>query len=174
MKKIASNTFILLVLLTAGSPLQAQLEVGAAGTFGSEIGQPGGEARVTYGFDENWAAAASFSIFCPEGDELSTYLCILMLNALYNIPVGDGEGSIYPLAGASASIIEEKYEYEDNTPGGESYSFSNSETKLGVNVGVGGKYPINDRFTAFGEVKYILSDYDQAVLSLGVNYRIGE
>ena len=46
-----------------------------------------------------------------------------------------------------------------------------SETELGVNLGIGGEYHL-ENLSLFGELKYVASDFDQVVLGAGVRFPI--
>ena len=47
-----------------------------------------------------------------------------------------------------------------------------SDTKLGLNIGMGGNYIITEQLTGFAETKYIVSNADQAVITVGILYKI--
>jgi hypothetical protein len=47
-----------------------------------------------------------------------------------------------------------------------------SNTEVGLNLGIGGEYAVAENIELFAEVKYVISDYDQAVLTFGGRFLI--
>lgn len=73
--------------------------------------------------------------------------------------------SAYALAGLNLSTVGYKgvSAFGVNIPGA-------STTKVGLNVGGGARYLIADRIVLFGEIKYIISSFDQLVITVGGLY----
>lgn len=91
------------------------------------------------------------------------------LNAHYVVKLSDMFG-FYPLAGLSLSFW--------NFDGGKidlgelgKYEMSDTTTRLGANIGLGGEVYATDNITVGLEVKYnIIKDADQALLGIRVGY----
>ena len=71
----------------------------------------------------------------------------------------DDRFDVYPLAGINIAIVSVKNDL---------LNLDASETKVGLNLGGGGQYEINDLLTAFAEIKYVISDFDQLVIGGGI------
>lgn len=48
-----------------------------------------------------------------------------------------------------------------------------NDTKIGLNLGVGGEYAFSESMLGFAELKFVLSDADQAVFLAGLRFPIG-
>ena len=68
---------------------------------------------------------------------------------------------VYPVFGINFATVAEKVN---------SITFSNSE--VGVNLGIGTEYFFDRRLSGFSEIKYVVSDADQLVVSFGMLFRI--
>ena len=73
----------------------------------------------------------------------------------------DPTWTIYPLFGVNIATVSEKVN---------DISFSNSD--VGINLGFGSEYNIDRKFSGFGEIKYVISDADQLVITFGVLYSL--
>ena len=51
-------------------------------------------------------------------------------------------------------------------------SFDNSDTDIGLNIGGGATYNFTGSLSGFGEIKYVVSNYDQFVFTFGVLYHL--
>ena len=69
--------------------------------------------------------------------------------------------TIYPIVGINFATVSEKVN---------DITYSNFD--VGINVGFGSEYRFDPSFSGFGEIKYVISDADQAVISIGVLYQI--
>lgn len=45
-------------------------------------------------------------------------------------------------------------------------------SEWGINLGAGTQYTLNDNLSLFGEARYIISEFDQLVISAGVFYNL--
>ena len=169
----ALQAFCLLAFIACTTfTTQAQIQVGGGINYGTDIGEIGFTAKGQIGITEELGAQASFSIFCPDEDDFfTTDLCVALFEIFYRLATG-GEGYFYPTMGLSYSIISSGYSYEDNydTPGGEptNYEYKETSSSLGLAIGAGFQYPINERLNAYSEVKYITGDASQAIIEAGV------
>ena len=72
--------------------------------------------------------------------------------------------SAYALAGLNLSTVGVKGVNVVGIPG-------LNTTKVGINLGGGARYAILDNVVLYGEIKYIISSFDQLVISVGGLYR---
>jgi len=72
----------------------------------------------------------------------------------------------YGLAGFNITLagIKRKYTY----PGSPTNTISESDNAFGINVGAGTYCKITEQLDLFGEIKYIISKYDQFMVTAGV------
>lgn len=147
------GAFILVAAFSFNS--NAQTAVGGGITFlipdgDSEIGI---NARGSFGLNENMEIAPGINYYLVDG------ITLMGFNADFHYLFGD-EGSFrfYPLGGL-------------NFMRASANGFSNSEFQF--NVGAGGKYPLNDNMSLFGEGKYIIGDLDGIAITAGILFNIG-
>jgi opacity protein-like surface antigen len=88
------------------------------------------------------------------------------LNANYTFYEKD-EVNAYSISGLNFTRVALKY----TGPNGNAFS-NTSDLKVGLNLGVGGEYRINDQIKAFAEFRFVLSNFDQAAFSAGVRLPI--
>lgn len=188
MKKLFMVAIILMVGVSA---VMAQKNVKAVGlnlNYGSEIKNLGIGAKFQYGITDAVRGEASFNYFL-EKDGLKMWDGNVNLHYLFNV---DEKINVYPLVGLSYTnwsnggseppvyrdlndngkwdSDEPAYDADGNNwKGGSS---SDSEGKLGVNVGIGAEYQLNDKWAVGAELKYqIISNYNQLVFGIGATYR---
>jgi len=160
--------------------LQAQkgkISIGGGLAFGSEIEKLGINLRGYYGITEEIAAAPSFTYFFPNkldfmSGEIKWNVWELNLDGHYTFTDSD-QFSAYGLAGLNITGTSWKSEYDIPnffTGQNEHYEESDSDVNIGLNLGGGGQYNLNEQLGLFGEVKYVISNYDQLVFTFGVIY----
>jgi len=71
--------------------------------------------------------------------------------------------TIYPTFGINFATVSEKVN---------DITFSNAE--IGINIGFGSEYRFDSRLSGFAEIKYVISDADQAVIVFGMLYQINK
>lgn len=115
-------------------------------------------AGVTMPLLESVDFAPTFNYYFADGATMFT----VDADFHYNFDL-DETWTIYPMAGllwfhaSTDDILDEK---------GEDYN------KLGINIGVGARYNINERWAAIAEAKYQWVDgWDDTFFSIGVNYK---
>ncbi|MCX6233809.1 MAG: outer membrane beta-barrel protein [Bacteroidetes bacterium] len=169
---------IILSLAFAQGPSSGKIRIGGGLAYGSEIKNLGLNILGTYDITDNIRVAPNLTIFMPHKDEFIgwTYklgLWELNLDAHYIIPVNNDMFDVYPLAGINIAFLTSKGEVTDPTlQGNPVYEFSTSDVKFGLNLGVGGEYPISEQLGVFLELRYAISDFDQFVVKTGVAYRL--
>lgn len=145
-----------LTLLTHEAAAQP-LRVGAGLAYGTEIEELGLQLNGYYGLDqvlEGLRVGAEFTYFLVE-DPVTFWT--LDLNGHYRF-LPPGPFGAYAIAGIDIARIS-----VDLGP----LVGDGSETEIGLNLGVGAEYAVVENVELFGELKYVISDYDQAVIAIG-------
>ncbi|MTB53102.1 outer membrane beta-barrel protein [Lewinella sp. W8] len=149
------NLFFLLLFAGFSSTAAAQLSVGGGIAYGFEAEEIGINVRGVYAFNETIAAQAGFIYYLVE-DGLT--LNEINLNGNY-VFVDSGAGTkVYALAGLNFTTV--------GVDLGQFGSASTTET--GLNVGAGAKFGLGGSASLFGEVRYVISDFDGLVAGVGV------
>lgn len=162
MKKLLSVSFIVLsLLLVSHSTSLAQqhgTKLGVGVLYGSEIESAGIQGNAVFRVSPRVAIAPDVSIYFPDDEDAPGYIdsfWAVNLNGQFMLDT-DPDYHIYALGGLNVSTIE----FEGN---------DESESELGLNLGLGGEYHL-DSFSLFTELKYVVSDYDQVVLGVGARF----
>ena len=153
----------------------AQLNAGLAFIYGSEIEQFGIAAKGQYnGIAENIDGSVGLHFFFPDkvsgfGGEVKSSLFTINLDGHYNVEAGESF-DVFGLAGLNIASITVKVDSSNPFIG----SGKESDTKIGLNIGGGASTAINEKLKGFGEIKYVISDFDQLVVAFGVLMAFGE
>lgn len=165
MKKFFQIAVVTLFLIVAYSTTsQAQdVDLGAGLIYGSEIENVGLQARADVGLSDSWRLAPAFNFFFPKeiGNVDFTWFAI-NLDANYIIPVESDVVSLYGIGGLNIAFLtvdDPVVDFDDDT-----------NTELGLNLGIGAEFNIESSVTPFFELKYVIGDADQAVLAAGVKF----
>ena len=156
MKKIL--TLVCLMMLGMGFA-QAQVQkgetaVGVNLVYGSEIESMGIGTRFQYGIWDQLRAEVGLNYFF-EKDHVNWW--DVNLNAHYLVGLWNDKLYIYPLAGLNYTMVKAG-DIESN--------------HIGLNVGAGVEYEINEHFGANLEYRHtIIRKVDQGVIGLGLNYK---
>ncbi len=171
-KRLLATACTLTLLIGLSTHSQAQMKAGAGLAFGTDAESLGLTANFYTAFPsvENVHIGGDFIYFLSKdvNQFLNRKWFELNLNGQYQFYA---EQMIIAYAVGGINIARQKFAYSG--PGTSPY-FEDSKTRLGLNVGVGGEYAFDERLLAFGEFKFVLSEFDQAVFSLGVRIPIGE
>lgn len=178
---------ITLVLFLITTVANAQFKVGGKLSYGSEIESLGIGAKGIYELDEKFSLSAELNYFFGSNtnstinvqgfdigeQEVKTSLTTLNTDLHYNLS-NSNDLSLYAIGGLNFSFYSTELSSENNFPGigGQSSSFDNSETFIGLNLGIGARYPIADNLDVISELKYIINDLDQIVFSAGIIYSL--
>lgn len=114
----------------------------------------GGELR--YGLTENLRLAPDLQLIFPKNHTTGLDINV---NMHYEIPI-QGDLSFYPLAGLN--IANTRYSNR---------GYTNSNTELGFNLGMGVDYYIQSNSYLNLQFKYTFSDWDNAVISMGYGFK---
>ncbi len=144
------RTISLSLLFTLLSlPMMAQIGLGGGLVYGNEVSKIGVTAKGKIVVSEMLAISPNFTYFLIKDGDLSTFNG----DVHYLMNFGDNFG-FYPFVGLNIA--------------------KGGGTEVGLNLGAGAEIMIQDNMAVFGEVKYILSDFDQLVLAIGVLYYLGD
>jgi opacity protein-like surface antigen len=162
----------ILGFLALAPAAQAQLQVGGGLAFGTEIEKLGlqitGNLPVA---QEGKIRAAPDLIFYLKDDFGTGDLRWWEVNLNGNYLFMEGEEyNVYALAGINIANVN--FDFDVNIPGVPGVGFDQSSTELGLNIGGGIEYGVPFG-NLYGEAKYILSDFDQLVISAGVRIPFG-
>lgn len=155
MKRTIKIALVLFGIIFAYSTsTQAQdIKAGGGLAYGSEVEAIGIQVGGVYNITEEVSGAADLIIFFPDNYDWWT----LNINGHYEFH-DENNMRVYGLAGLNYATWE-----FDSGQG----SFSNSE--LGLNLGGGAEMGL-DFANIYGELKYILGDADQLVISAGLRF----
>ena len=149
---------LFMVALVCTMTVSAMAQIKSVDVKANLRGDFGIGAGITMPVLESIDFAPTFNYYFADGCNMFT----VDADFHYNFEL-DQTWTIYPMAGllwfhnGVDGIGEAK---------GEDYN------KLGVNIGVGARYDINDRWAAIAEAKYQWVDgWDDTFFSLGVNYK---
>ncbi len=154
-------------LFTAESKAQ---EINLGGGIAIEADRPpfGLQFKGTYGLDmllENLSGSVEFSFFIPSTTAVYKYnRWAIDVDGNWTF-FNAGDFDFYAIGGLNITHYSSKYTGTwniDDVVG----------TKPGLNVGAGAKFNFSSNMSAYSEVKYILSNYDVAVINLGVLFTL--
>lgn len=146
---------------------QGETAVGVNLLYGSQIDNLGVGARFQYGVLDKLRGEVGFNYFF-EHDHTTWW--DVNLNAHYLFGLWNDQLFIYPLAGLNYSMTTVKYDsyYEDGTP----HRIKDEENHVGLNLGAGIEYEINEHFGVNLEYRHtIIRKVDQGVFGAGINYK---
>ncbi len=162
MKKI----IFIAVLLLGTIASQAQVKLGGKIAYGSEIESIGLGAKGVYELNDQWDLSGELVYFFGDdetigGVEVETSLFTVNADAHYNFDISSDQFGVYALAGLNISFVEAS----TNFLGVETEV---SDSEVGLNIGGGATYELQDNISLFSELKFIAGDFDQVVFSVGV------
>jgi len=171
MKKIDLTLFVLLICTMFSANTMAQdskIMAGAGLNFSTNISNMGLSAKGVYLINDKWEAAAAFNYYFKSD---YTNWTGIDLDAHHNFYAKD-KLSVYALGGLNFTFWKVKYAYdygfwglgsslEDNTTTG---------TEVGVNIGAGGRFAINNKIHLLGEARYTVGGFGFFTIGAGVLY----
>lgn len=153
--------FFVLLFAGFGTTATAQLAVGGGLAYNLEAEELGINVRAMYDIDGTWRGQAGY-IFYLAGDGVN--LSEINLNANY-VFSDNGSVKFYGLAGLNFFTVG----FDDINVGGIVFGGGNA-TETGLNLGAGANFVLSDNISLFGELKYIISDFDGLGLLAGALY----
>lgn len=161
MKKL----FILVVLaLTSIVGAQAQYRLGAGLAYGSDIEEFGFGVNGEFFLNSKVAVSPSLIIYFVENTRnVDRSFWELNTNVNYYF-AKEGAIEVYALGGLNLATAKADQDgiNDDNE----------SVSELGVNLGIGTNFDINSSITPFAQLKFVISDFDQAVFFFGVRFSL--
>jgi outer membrane immunogenic protein len=161
---LATLTATVALALSANDAL-AEPRVGAALVYATDIEEVGLQLNGYYGLGDvlpGLRVGAEFSYYFAE-DPLTFWT--LDLNGQYRF-IEPGPFGAYGIAGLDIAHAAVDL---DLGPLGDA---SSSSTEIGLNLGIGAEYAVTENVEIYAEVKYVISELDQAVLAIGGRYLI--
>lgn len=161
MKKIL--TLVCMMMLGLGFAQaqvhQGEAAVGANLVYGTEIESMGLGARFQYGILDQLRAEVGFNGFFQHKH---TSWWDVNLNAHYLVGLWNEQLYFYPLAGLNYTMRKVKVD-----------GISDEENHVGLNLGAGLEYELNEHFGANFEFRHTIvrKNCDQAIFGIGLNYK---
>ncbi|MEM1322582.1 MAG: hypothetical protein AAGG75_20120 [Bacteroidota bacterium] len=140
--------FVITFLLPTST--NAQLGLGGGLVYGSEADAIGVSAKGKLILSEVLAAVPNFTYFFVDNGDVNT-----INGDLHYFINNSNNFDLYALVGLNVAM-------------------GTINTEIGLNLGGGLEIMVKDNVAAYGEVKYVLSDFDQLVIAFGVLYYLGE
>lgn len=157
-------TTICVVLMT-GMLVKAQTNnIGAGLAYGSEIDRVGLGVNAEFMIMPQLSIAPSFNYFLTEKNYYVTVRLWEINGNVHYYFLDNEKMSVYGLGGLNYTKVSAKSNILN-------YPHSSSSGGLGVNLGGGFKYHLNDQWSPFAELKYVIGDYDQLVLLVGMKLK---
>ncbi len=168
-KGLLTIASVLTLVIGFSTSASAQMKVGAGLAFGTEAESIGLTANLYTALPsvDNLSVGGDVIYFLPKdvGFDIDRTWFEVNLNGQYKF-YAEQMINAYALGGLNVARVGFKYE-------GPGSGVNSHDTKLGLNLGVGGEYAFNDSMFAFAEFKFVISKFDQAVFSAGVRFPIG-
>lgn len=161
--------FIFAAFLIAGMGqlfAQDSKRIGGQLIYGTDINSLGIGAIAEFPIAERMVISPSFSYYFPK-DEGFFKTSAFEINGNLNYAFVE-ENSIlfYGIGGINYTNLKLKANMSQvGIP-----NYSSSAGEIGLNLGAGANFDIGNNFLPFGEVKYIISDFDRLVLAAGVKF----
>ncbi len=163
--KIKHLVAIVALLCVAGvSNLHAQFNGGVGLLYGTQIDQPGIQVNGYYALPavDKLSVGGDLSFYFPhKTGVVKNSMWELNINGHYSF-YNQSKADVYGLAGLNITGWKSKYNGNQYYNGG-----SVSGSKGGLNIGGGAQAGVGFG-KIFGEVKYVISDYDHVVFTAGV------
>lgn len=137
--------------------------VGAGIAYGSEVENMGLGVNAEFSILPNLTISPSFIYFFPEKNPYVTLnLWEINGNVNYYFLNNDKMG-VYGLGGLNYTHASAKSDFLG-------YSNTAKSGEVGLNLGGGFKYHLNESWSPVAELKYVIGDYDQLVMMVGMKY----
>lgn len=154
---------VTILILTAQFAFSQKTLVGGGFIYGTDINRGGIDIRGDFRVAPKWAIVPNINFFFTESsDTYKSSFTGFNVDGHYLYGL-NSEANIYPLFGLNFSRAGYKNKTTD---------VKSANTELGVNIGGGFEYFFSNKIAGLFEIKYVLGDYDQGVLTFGVLYAI--
>jgi outer membrane immunogenic protein len=162
MKKL----FVLMVIsLACYGGSYAQTRVGGILAYGSEVDQWGLGINAEFFLNDRMSIQPNILLYFPEKRNNARYT-FWELNGDFHYYFYDEQGiSVYGLGGLN--LLAGKRKSDSDFFDGE----DDTATELGLNLGLGANFTVGN-VLPFAELKYVVGDAQQAVISLGIKFPV--
>lgn len=165
MKKILRTSLLAVAacfLFQTASFAQNNMKFGIGLAYDGEVENVGIQANLVYPVSNKIAVVPSLSYYFVDEDVygIDNYFAVNVDGHLRLAT--DPEYLFYALGGLNLTSVG--YDAPNDDP-----DFDDSETELGINLGVGGEYYLNS-FALFGDLKYVIGGFDRVVLAIGARF----
>lgn len=159
-----------LLPLTVPAAQAVAWDLGGGLVYGSEIEQFGAQVNAYFPLWEKIRVGGDVTLYASDtdrflGQSFETRLAELNVNGHYMF-LEDPRFRVYGIGGVNLSRVR----VSGDVPG--LGRISETDTEVGLNVGAGAERSMGWG-TLYGELKYVVSDFDQMVIGAGVRFPIG-
>jgi len=166
MKKVLFVTIVMVITASAFNSAYAQKISNRVGPMlalaSGDVDETGLGVVGEFGVASKMSIAPQFILYFP-GNNQSFFELNANLNYYF---FAQDVFELYGLGGLNFA----RYGYEYNNGQGNTVKDSNSE--IGLNLGIGSNFQLGKTFVPFAELRFTLGDYDQFVLGLGVKFNL--
>ncbi|MEO1053366.1 MAG: outer membrane beta-barrel protein [Bacteroidota bacterium] len=178
MKSKAITILLTGMLLFAGIQVsQAQINIGGGLAYGTEIENPGIGVNAEIFVKENIAIRPGLVYFFPKdlineagSEDFKFKWFDVNINGNYYFET-DGIVKPYGMAGLNFAFLTVPG-FSFDFIGGQIGTESETTTEVGLNLGGGANFELSGSVIPYAELRYVLSDADQLVISAGVRFNI--
>lgn len=167
MKKILPATLLALLscfMFQSTAYAQAHnMKLGIGVAYDGEIETAGLQAIAVFRISEELGIAPNITFYFPDNDETIVDNYVAFNVDGHYIFSTDTDYHIYAIGGLNLTSVG--YDVPDEI------TFDDSETELGLNIGIGGEYHL-EGFSLYGDLKYVIGDLDRVVLAVGARFPI--
>lgn len=169
MKTFQKALFIAITFLFLNLGANAQINAGLGLDHGSAVDEFGLDLRIGYQFNEQFNVVGDFSMFFVDDDGRyvkNRYWNEFNINIHYYYLVSDESFSPYSLIGLNTTFWGTRFEDQPGLG-----DLENSDSEIGLNLGGGVDFNLNENFKPFFEVKYLMTDkFNQGEITFGLKY----
>ncbi len=179
-KQVLITALALVFMLVAGvsKAQDSKFLLGGGATYASDISSFGFFVKANYAITEKIEVAADFNYFLPK----KVAVGMGMEDVKYNYMSFDVDGhfaflsdekmTLYGLAGLNILMVRIP-SYEVSYPGAGTMKFGGTtDSNMGLNLGAGGRFGLSDKLSAFGEVKYVISEGGYVQVNAGILFAL--
>jgi len=156
-------------ILSCGNLIaQRETSVGGQLVYGTELKAAGLGIIAEFNLGDKITLSPSFSFYFPKSETFFKQSAWeLNGNINYYFIEEDGLG-FYGLGGLNYTSISVKSDLSGLGFG----EVKTTDGRVGLNLGAGANFDIGKKILPFGELKYIISDFDRLVIAAGIKYKL--